>query len=67
MESKISFSQFTEINETGSHIFLKLKSGLNYIFPLRKIQEKEELIHTFKQLAETLKIKYNSEKDWVWK
>ena len=67
MESKIAFSQFTEINETENYIFLKLKAGLTYIFPLQKIQEREKLKEEFKTLAQTLKIRYNTEKDWVWK
>lgn len=66
-ESFINFTDIEAINELKDYIFLKLKSGTSIIFPLDKINEKEELITELKNLSTSEEIAWNDETSWIWK
>ncbi len=66
-ESKVNLDALEEINETGSHFFIKLKTGESFIFPKEQVQDDD----SFSAFIQTLKTKYhirhNQELQWSWK
>ena len=65
-ETMINISELSEINEIGTHIFLKFKSGESLIIPKRQINE-SELWLDLTPIINDNGVKVNKELNWKWK
>jgi len=65
--SQVDISELDEINELENYYFLKVKSGQSIIIPKLKIDNKEELTLTLKELSKNQPITWNDETSWIWK
>lgn len=66
-ESKVLTTQLEEICEIPTTIFIRLKGGQSFILPKDKITDFDKVKARLKELAEHLKIKYNTDEKWEWK
>jgi hypothetical protein len=66
-ESKILTTELEEICEIPSTIFVRLKGGQSIILPKDKIANFDNLKVRLKELANYLKIKYDTYEKWEWK
>ena len=66
-ESQIDFSELDEVNELSNYYFLKVKSGQSIIIPKEKIEQKEIIELKLKEIAQIHSVKWNDEKEWIWK
>jgi len=67
VETKIPTSQFTEINEIKSYIFVQVINGGRWIVPTEKIENVELVKKDLKELSTKLNIPYNVDYNWKWK
>ncbi len=65
--SQVDVTELDEINELENYYFLKVKSGQSIIIPKLKIDNKEELTSTLKELSQNQSIAWNDETSWIWK
>ena len=65
--SQVDITELEEINELENYYFLKVKSGQSIIIPKLKIDNKEELTSTLKELSQNQSITWNDETTWIWK
>ena len=66
-EGKIKYTQIKEINETGTHFFIKFSSGHALILPKSMCEKIDDVTTFFKNLTEKYDIKYNHHLDWKWR
>lgn len=66
-ETKMDLSAIEEIVETGSYVYLRIKTGGSLIIPKSKIEDPDNLLTYLRALSGTLKIKYSQELNWKWK
>ena len=66
-ESKVLTTELEEICEIPTTIFVKLKGGQSFILPKDRITDFEKVKAELKELANHLKIKYNTDEKWEWK
>jgi len=66
-ESKVLTTELEEICEIPTTIFVRLKGGQSFILPKDKISEFDNLKARLKELANHLKIKYDTDEKWEWK
>lgn len=66
-ESKVLTTEIEEINEIPSTIFVRLKGGQSFILPKDKINDFDKVKERLKELADYLKIKYDTNEKWKWK
>ena len=66
-ESKVLTTELEEINEIPSTIFVRLKGGQSFILPKDKINDIDKVKERLKELADYLKIKYDTDEKWDWK
>ena len=60
-------TEIEEICEIPTTIFFRLKGGQSFILPKDKITDLENVKSRIKELADYLKIKYNTDEKWEWK
>jgi hypothetical protein len=65
-ESKINTSEVAQINEIGTHYFIKLKTGESLIIP-KSIINKESFISELMTVFQNPNIIINRELNWRWK
>ncbi len=65
-ESKVLTTELEEIFEIASTIFVRLKGGQSFILPKDKISNYDTLKARLKDLANYLKIKYETDEKWEW-
>lgn len=66
-ESKVLTTELEEICEIPTTIYVRLKGGQSFILPKDKITDFDEVKAKLKELANHLKIKYNTDEKWEWK
>ncbi len=66
-ETKVLTSEVEDIFEIPSTIFVRLKGGQSIILPKDKIADLDNLKARLKELANHLKIKYDTDEKWEWK
>jgi len=66
-ESKVLTTELDEICEIPTTIYIRLKSGQSFILPKDKISEFDKVKARLKELADHLKIKYDTDEKWEWK
>jgi len=66
MESKISTSEIAQVNEIGSHYFIKIGSGASVILPKKTIDEQLFLLE-LNEIVKKNNISVNRELNWKWK
>jgi ABC-type multidrug transport system fused ATPase/permease subunit len=66
-ESKVLTTELEEICEIPTTIFIRLKGGQSFILPKDKITDFDKVKTRLKELADHLKIKYNTDEKWEWK
>ena len=66
-ETKFATKEMLEMNEIGSHIFVKFDGSRVFIFPKNKIENIDTVIDALKEIAKSLNVPYNVELDWKWK
>jgi ABC-type multidrug transport system fused ATPase/permease subunit len=66
-ESKILTTEIEDICEIPTTVFVRLKGGQSLILPKDKIANFESLKSRLKELANHLKIKYNTDEKWEWR
>lgn len=64
--SEISHSALQSVEETGTYFFIWTKYGENLIIPKSEV-DKDAVKNYLHQLAEQIKIPYNSDLSWKWK
>lgn len=62
-EGKINLTEVEKVNETQTHFFIKLSTGLSLIIPKAELDNTYELRSVFKKL----KLQLNDETNWTWK
>lgn len=65
-ESKINTSEVTQINEIGTHYFIKVKTGESLIIP-KSIINKDSFISELMTVFQNPNIVINRELNWRWK
>jgi hypothetical protein len=66
-ETKISTSDIEQVNEIGSHYFLKLKSGPSLIIPKAKTLEIDLVKSEILLLTKKLQVPLNVDLNWRWR
>jgi len=66
-ESKVLTTELEEICEIPTTIFVRLKGGQSFILPKDKITDFDKVKARLKELANHLKIKYDTDEKWEWK
>ncbi|MEO6668964.1 MAG: YcxB family protein [Ferruginibacter sp.] len=66
-EMKINSSQIEQIVETGTHVFVRLKTSGSLIIPQSRIENRDEVQTALQELAKRLNIAYVKELNWKWK
>ena len=66
-ESKVLTTELEEICEIPTTIFVRLKGGQSFILPKDKITDFDNVKARLKELANHLKIKYDTDEKWEWK
>jgi hypothetical protein len=66
-ESKILTTEIEDICEIPTTVFVRLKGGQSLILPKDKISNFDNLKVRLKELANHLKIEYNTDEKWEWK
>lgn len=66
-ESKVFTTELEEIYEIPTAIFVRLKGGQSLILPKDKITNFDKVKSRLKELADYLKINYNTDEKWEWK
>ncbi len=66
-ESKVLTTEIEEICEIPTTIFVRLKGGISFILPKEKLVEFDNVKVRLKELANHLKIKYETDEKWEWK
>ncbi|MCC5936232.1 MAG: YcxB family protein [Lunatimonas sp.] len=66
-QSKVLTTELEEICEIPSTIFVRLKGGQSFILPKDKITDFDKVKAKLKELADHLKIKYDTDEKWEWK
>ncbi len=66
-ESKILTIELEEICEIPTTILVRLKGGQSFILPKDKITDFDKVKARLKELAEHLKINYETDEKWEWK
>lgn len=66
-ESKVLTTELEEMCEIPTTIFLRLKGGHSFILPKDKITDFDKVKARLKEIADHLKIKYNTDEKWEWK
>jgi len=65
-EGKISTSGIAQLNEIGSHYFIKLNSGSSLIIP-KKMVDEQLFLAELNEIAQKNNIPLNHELNWKWK
>jgi hypothetical protein len=65
-ESKINYSEIEEFSEISHYIFVKIKSGMCYVFTKKRLENVKQWQDFFKDLATQLNIHYKEELNWKW-
>jgi hypothetical protein len=60
-------TELEEICEIPTTIFVKLKGGQSFILPKDSITDFDKVKARLKELADHLKIKYDTDEKWEWK
>jgi len=66
-EGILPYTELEAIQETGRHIFLRLKSGVALIIPKHQMENAAEITSTLQQLAQEHHIPYTTQLNWTWK
>jgi len=66
-ESKVLTTELEEICEIPTTILVRLKGGQSFILPKDKITNFDTVKARLKELANHLKIKYDTDEKWEWK
>ena len=61
-EGKLNLSEIEKVDETKSHFFLKVSTGMSLIIPKNKIDNPHKLGMKFRELRLTV----NDENNWSW-
>lgn len=65
-ESKIKTSEISEINEIGTHIFIKINTGESLVIPKEQIDQ-QAFWAAINEITEGKDVEINKELDWRWK
>jgi len=66
-ERKILTTELEEIREIPTTIFVRLKGGQSLILPKDKITDFDKVKARLVELADHVKIKYDTDENWEWK
>lgn len=66
-ESKTNLKHISEIDETSSHYFILLKSGISFILPKNKIEKIGEFHSWLDMVLKKYPINWYCDLNWEWK